>query len=147
MLQHEKNSINNNSFGVSSFYVKKAVPQASYFICKLNVIAIIYWIYSFRCFCMNVSAKDLDKISQLAYLDIDNSPKLVEEINSIMNFVNQLSTVDTQGIAPLFHPLALNQRLRTDVISEENCLPALAAIAPKFDKNLYLVPQVIDQSK
>ena len=98
---------------------------------------------------MTISAKDLEKISQLAYLDTDleHSPKLIEDINAIMNFVDQLSSVNTQEVEPLFHPLALNQRLRTDVATEKNCLNELESLAPKFEQDLYLVPQVIDQSK
>lgn len=98
---------------------------------------------------MTISAKDLEKISQLAYLDtdIEHSPKLIEDINAIMNFVDQLRAVNTQEVEPLFHPLALNQRLRADEVTEENYLAELEALAPKFEQDLYLVPQVIDQSK
>ncbi|MCW8397626.1 Asp-tRNA(Asn)/Glu-tRNA(Gln) amidotransferase subunit GatC [Legionella sp. PATHC038] len=98
---------------------------------------------------MTISAKELDKISQLAYLDtdIEHSPKLIEDINAIMKFVDQLRSIDTQKVEPLFHPLALNQRLRSDVVTEENCLSDLETLAPRFEQDLYLVPQVIDQSK
>lgn len=98
---------------------------------------------------MTISAKDLEKISQLAYLDtnIEHLPKLIEDINAIMNFVEQLHSVNTQEVKPLFHPLALSQRLRPDAVTEENCLIALESLAPKFEQDLYLVPQVIDQSK
>ncbi len=98
---------------------------------------------------MTISVKDLEKISQLAYLDTDikHSPKLIEDISAIMNFVDQLRAVNTQEVEPLFHPLALNQRLRADGVTEENCLAELEALAPQFEQDLYLVPQVIDPSK
>lgn len=98
---------------------------------------------------MTISPKDLEKIAHLAYLDInvDHSPKLMQEISEIMDFVDQLRTVDTTEVAPLFHPLALHQRLRADAITEEDCLAELEALAPLFEDNLYLVPQVIDENK
>lgn len=98
---------------------------------------------------MTISTQDLEKISQLAYLDIEaeHSPNLIEEINAIMDFVDQLRSINTQDTAPLFHPLALNQRLRADEVTEENCLAQLEALAPLFENDLYLVPQVIDQGK
>ena len=98
---------------------------------------------------MTISAKDLEKIAQLAYLDkdIEHLPKLIEDINAIMSFVDQLRAIDTQKITPLFHPLALYQRLRPDEVSEEHCLAALRITAPQFENDLYLVPQVIDQVK
>lgn len=98
---------------------------------------------------MSISKKDLEKVAHLAYLDIDtdSSSQLGEEINSIMNFVEQLRGVNTQEVAPLFHPLALHQRLRADTVTEEDCIADLEAMAPLFEDNLYLVPKVIESGK
>lgn len=98
---------------------------------------------------MTVSTKELKKIAHLAYLDADpeHSSQLSEEISSIMNFVEQLRAVNTHHIAPLFHPFDLHQRLRSDEVTEEECLSELEAIAPLFEDNLYLVPKVIDSGK
>ncbi len=98
---------------------------------------------------MPFSSKDLKQIARLAYLDIDpeDSSKLTDEVNSIMDFVEQLSSVDTSQVSPLFHPLALHQRLRPDTITEESCIAELEAIAPQFEDNLYLVPKFIESGK
>lgn len=109
-----------------------------------NKIFFFCWIL----FIMAISPKDLEKIAQLAYLDtdLDHTPKLIQEINDIMDFVEQLRSIDTTDVAPLFHPLALNQRLRADEVTEADCVAELEALAPLFEDNLYLVPQVIDQA-
>lgn len=98
---------------------------------------------------MTISQKDLEKIARLAYLDTESSDpsRLTEEISSIMDFVDQLRSVDTKSVAPLFHPFALHQRLRTDEITEEDCIAELEAIAPMFEDNLYLVPKVLESDK
>ena len=98
---------------------------------------------------MTLSKTDIKKIGRLACLDTttDQTSQLNEEVNSIMDFVEQLRSVDTQGFAPLFHPLALHQRLREDAITEEDCIAELEAIAPLFEDNLYLVPKVIESGK
>ena len=98
---------------------------------------------------MSLSKQDLKKIAQLACLDVESSATthLDDEINSIMNFVDQLRTVDTTSIQPLCHPLELHQRLRPDAISEQECIAELEAIAPYFEDNLYLVPKVIETDK
>ncbi|MDR3502630.1 MAG: Asp-tRNA(Asn)/Glu-tRNA(Gln) amidotransferase subunit GatC [Legionella sp.] len=98
---------------------------------------------------MTITPTDLEKIAQLAYLntDMDHTPQLIQEVNEIMNFVEQLRSVDTTEVVPLFHPFALQQRLRPDAITEESCLAELEAIAPLFEDDLYLVPQVIEQDK
>ena len=93
---------------------------------------------------MTVSQKDLKKIEHLAYLESDDSTQLATEISAIMDFVDKLRAVNTTGVAPLYHPFDLHQRLRPDVITEEDCITELAAIAPLFEDNLYLVPKVLE---
>lgn len=96
---------------------------------------------------MTITEKELQTLSHLAYLDCgnDNTHALVTEINAIIDFVQQLKTVDTAQIAPLFHPIDIHQHLRVDEVSEENCAAELALIAPSFEEGLYWVPKVIDE--
>ncbi|BCA95739.1 aspartyl/glutamyl-tRNA(Asn/Gln) amidotransferase subunit C [Legionella antarctica] len=98
---------------------------------------------------MTLSEKDLEKIARLAYLDTESSDfsRLTQEISSIMDFVDQLRSVNTNNVEPLFHPFALHQRLRTDDVTEEDCIAELEAMAPMFEDNLYLVPKVIESDK
>jgi aspartyl-tRNA(Asn)/glutamyl-tRNA(Gln) amidotransferase subunit C len=98
---------------------------------------------------MTLSATDIEKIARLASLDTSSEQayKLNEEVNSIMDFVEQLRSVDTSNILPLFHPLAHHQRLRADEITEEECIAELEAMAPLFEDDLYLVPKVIEAEK
>lgn len=98
---------------------------------------------------MLTTENDLKKIAQLAYLDIDDESthQLAQDVGSIMDYVDQLRQVNTQSIPPLLHPLDLHQRLRPDVVTEENHLNDLAKIAPEFNEDLYLVPQIIEDGK
>lgn len=98
---------------------------------------------------MTISPQELEKIAHLSHLDVsdERAAQLSEEITSIMNFVAQLSTLDTSKVAPLFHPLALHQRLRADEVTEEECIAEIEAIAPLFEDNLYLVPKVLEGDK
>ena len=98
---------------------------------------------------MTISQQDLEKIAHLAYLDTDSSDssKLTQEISSIMDFVDQLRSVDTSNVEPLCHPFALHQRLRADAVTEADCIAELEAMAPMFEDNLYLVPKVMESGK
>lgn len=95
---------------------------------------------------MTITTDDLNKIAGLAYLSstAHDALALQNDINAIMNFVEQLSTVDTVNIMPLSHPLSINQRQRPDVVTEDNRVEALEAMAPKFSNQFYLVPKVIE---
>jgi aspartyl-tRNA(Asn)/glutamyl-tRNA(Gln) amidotransferase subunit C len=98
---------------------------------------------------MTVSQEDLEKIAHLAYLDTESADfsQLTHEISAIMDFVEQLRSVDTNNVEPLFHPFASHQRLRTDEVTEEDCIAELEEMAPMFEDNFYLVPKVIESDK
>lgn len=97
---------------------------------------------------MTISPKDLEKMAGLACLvhDTEQAPQLTQDINAIMDFVDQLRTLDTSQITPLFHPFANYQRLRNDEVTESNNVSELEAMATLFEDALYLVPKVIEQS-
>lgn len=97
---------------------------------------------------MKISPSNLQALSQLAYLapNLQNMEVLTQEINAILDFVEQIDKdkVDTQGIAPLFHPMDMQQALRPDEVTEKDCLDALAEIAVLFEDGHFLVPKVIE---
>ena len=59
-----------------------------------------------------------------------------------------MQAVDTHGIAPLSHPVAVVQdvqlRLREDVASEPDQREANQRSAPAVERGLFLVPKVIE---
>lgn len=95
---------------------------------------------------MTLTKKDLENICQLAHLETDDEhhASLLNDINDIMDFVEQLRKYDTTNIAPLFHPFDLHQRLREDIATEESCINELESLAPLFEDGHYLVPRVIE---
>ena len=98
---------------------------------------------------MPATTFELKKIAALASLEIDinNEQQCSNDLIDIMSFVEQLLKIDTTNIVPLSHPLALHQRLRSDVSDSSNCVHQLADIAPLFRDDLYLVPNVIITGK
>lgn len=95
---------------------------------------------------LKINEEEIRMLESLAYLSTkpNSSEQFAQEIEAILNSVEQLGQVDTQGIEPLFHPLALNQRRRPDKITEENCEPVLKEAASLFEDHLYLVPKIIE---
>ena len=89
---------------------------------------------------------DIAQLAKLARLDINETTatEVASSINSILGLVDQLQEADTDGIEPMAHPLDALQRLRADVVSEENVREKFQAIAPAAEDGLYLVPKVID---
>ena len=95
---------------------------------------------------MSLEKADIEKIAHLARLQIEEQdiPEYARSLSSILELVEQMSTVDTNGIVPMAHPLDVAQRLRADVVTEANQREKFQAIAPATENGLYLVPKVIE---
>lgn len=95
---------------------------------------------------MALERSDVEKIAHLARLGLDEAeiPRTTETLNNILGLIDQMQAVNTDDIAPLAHPLEATQRLRADVVSEDNHRDYYQAIAPAVENGLYLVPKVIE---
>ena len=95
---------------------------------------------------MSLTADDVNKIAYLARLGIDtqDTESYAKDLSGMLNLVAQMSTINTENVAPMAHPLDQAQRFRTDQISEENQREAFQTIAPQVEAGLYLVPKVIE---
>ena len=95
---------------------------------------------------MTLERDDVAKIAHLARLAVapEALEGLREELAGILHLVEQMGELDTSDILPMAHPLDMPQRLRPDVVSEENHRDEYQAVAPLVEEGLYLVPRVIE---
>lgn len=95
---------------------------------------------------MKVDDTVVKSIAQLAQLELkpEDIQENIDSMTSILDLVDQMQSVDTTGIEPMAHPLDTIQRLREDQVSEPNQRELFQSIAPATEKNLYLVPKVIE---
>jgi aspartyl-tRNA(Asn)/glutamyl-tRNA(Gln) amidotransferase subunit C len=96
---------------------------------------------------MSLTRQDVEKIAHLARLSItaQEMPVYVNSLSSIVNFVDELSRVDTDGVLPMAHPLdGQHQRLRADMVSESDNREKYQQNAPAVTAGLYVVPRVIE---
>ena len=95
---------------------------------------------------MALERSDVEKIAHLARLGLSEGevPQTTETLNYILGLIDAMQAVDTTGIEPLAHPLEATQRLRADLVTEENQRDAYQAVAPAVESGLFLVPKVIE---
>jgi len=95
---------------------------------------------------MALDKAEVEKIAQLARLHVTEGEieTVAERISDILDLIDQMQAVDTDGVEPLSHPLDAVQRLRVDTITETDQREALQTIAPSTENGLYLVPKVIE---
>ena len=95
---------------------------------------------------MSLDNAEIKTIAWLARLGLDETeiPHYREELDKILGLVEQMQTVNTDGIVPLAHPLEIPARLREDEITETNQRDTFQSIAPVVEDGHYLVPKVIE---
>ena len=100
---------------------------------------------------MSLTLSNVKILANLAQLELTDAQteRSLTQLNGIFALVAQMQSVDTTGIAPLSHPIAVIQadlslRLRDDVVTETNQREAYQKPAPAVQDGLYLVPKVLD---
>jgi aspartyl-tRNA(Asn)/glutamyl-tRNA(Gln) amidotransferase subunit C len=97
---------------------------------------------------MNI--EEIKHLAQLSSLELplNGAEQLAKELELIFQMVGKLQSVDTTGIEPLFHPIAmitpLEQVLRNDVVTEMNDRENNLRSSPISFEGLFLVPKVIE---
>jgi aspartyl-tRNA(Asn)/glutamyl-tRNA(Gln) amidotransferase subunit C len=95
---------------------------------------------------MSLSLQDVRRVAWLARIEI--SDREAEEaqghLNDIFLLIEQMQTVDTEGIEPMAHAQDVVQRLREDRVTETDQHALFQSIAPQVERGLYLVPKVIE---
>ncbi len=95
---------------------------------------------------MSLTAAEVNRIAWLARLaiDSDKTDAYARDLSGILDFIEQMSSVDTESVTPLAHPLDQVQRLRPDAVTEPDQRALFQAQAPAVEAGLYLVPKVIE---
>ncbi|HYL04102.1 MAG TPA: Asp-tRNA(Asn)/Glu-tRNA(Gln) amidotransferase subunit GatC [Steroidobacteraceae bacterium] len=96
---------------------------------------------------MALTREQIESIAHLARLSLSPAelPVYQQSLSSILEFVGALERVDTANVVPMSHPLpGLSQRLRPDVVSEQDHHAEYQENAPATAAGLYLVPKVIE---
>ena len=97
---------------------------------------------------MNI--EEINHLAKLSGLELnpEQTKQISKELENILSLVDELQSVDTSGVEPLFHPIAvieaLQQALRPDEVTEGNNRMSNMLSAPVVHEGLYLVPKVIE---
>lgn len=95
---------------------------------------------------MSVDTDQVRHIAKLARIAMSDSDveALVPELNNILGWVEQLATVDTDGVEPLTAVIDQKLRLRDDVIDDGDVRDKVLANAPDAQHGFFAVPKVIE---
>ncbi|MGL6073158.1 MAG: Asp-tRNA(Asn)/Glu-tRNA(Gln) amidotransferase subunit GatC [Fimbriiglobus sp.] len=91
------------------------------------------------------TVRSVAKLARLELSDVDLT-KMAEQLNRILDYVDSLSEVDTEGVEPLAHPLPIQNVFREDE-PRPSLTPAEALQnAPAKQGQYFGVPAVFDSA-
>lgn len=101
---------------------------------------------------MSFNRANIAQIFKLARLSGEHTQEgnaIQADLEKIVKMVDEISQIETKGIAPMAHPLeatgaCMAQPLRKDEVTEQDEREEFLKLAPNSEAGLYLVPPVIE---
>lgn len=95
---------------------------------------------------MSLSAEQIRWVAHLGRLELtdDELETMARQLSAIIEYVDQLQQVNTDGVEPLAHPLPIHNVFRDDVTAPSLPVDAALANAPDRQGDFYGVPKVLD---
>lgn len=99
-----------------------------------------------------VTLQDVERVAELAHLKlaVDETPRMVQDLNAILDYVAELNELDTSGVAPLAQVTELEGAGGAASLRQDDPVPSLARTvvmpqAPETDGAFFKVPKVIER--
>jgi aspartyl-tRNA(Asn)/glutamyl-tRNA(Gln) amidotransferase subunit C len=95
---------------------------------------------------LKLSRQDVEYVAKLARLEVTEAEKdkLTSQLNDILLYIDQLNELDTRGVQPMTHAIAVTNAFREDVVKESLGTQAALANAPDARGEFFRVPKVIE---
>jgi aspartyl-tRNA(Asn)/glutamyl-tRNA(Gln) amidotransferase subunit C len=95
---------------------------------------------------LKLTTQDVEYVAKLARLDVTNQEKekFTAQLNDILLYIDKLNELDTTGVAPMSHAIAVTNAFREDKVSESLGTERALANAPDTRGEFFRVPKVID---
>ena len=95
---------------------------------------------------MSLDKQTVQHIARLAKLEISEEQvsSVAAELDNIIDLVEQMSAVATDGIEAMTHPFDASLRLREDEVTAGDQREKLLALSKDSEQGLFTVPKVIE---
>jgi aspartyl-tRNA(Asn)/glutamyl-tRNA(Gln) amidotransferase subunit C len=95
---------------------------------------------------MAIDAATVRKVAMLARIaePEEKLEGLARELSGILDWIEQLNEVDTDGVAPMASAVHMPAPMREDVVTEGGDPEVVLSNAPKRAGNFFVVPKVVE---
>ena len=99
-----------------------------------------------------VTVEDVERVAELAHLELaaGETPRMLKDLNAILDYVAELNELDTKGVAPMAQVSELLDAagagvLRSDAVQAGLDRAEVLSQAPETDQVFFKVPKVIER--
>ena len=94
---------------------------------------------------MKISKEEITNVANLARLNLDESliDKLTSQVGTILEYIDKLDELNTDGVEPTTHAISLSNAFRDDVETEQLGTDKALANAPEKEDGCFVVPKVV----
>ena len=95
---------------------------------------------------MSVDSDTVRRVAHLARIAVaeDEVESLRGELNAILAFVEELASVNVEGVEPMTSAMPMPMKKREDVVTEGAIADAIVANAPAAEDHFFVVPKVVE---
>jgi aspartyl-tRNA(Asn)/glutamyl-tRNA(Gln) amidotransferase subunit C len=95
---------------------------------------------------MSVDEKVVRRVARLARLAIpeERLTPMAAELNGILQWVEQLNELDTDGVEAMTSVRPMRLPRRPDIVTDGYCAEDIVRNAPRTEDNYFLVPKVVE---
>ena len=95
---------------------------------------------------MSIDLKTIKHISKLSRISVSEqkAEKLVNDLNSIFDFIEKLNELKTDNVKPLTSIAETTLKLRTDEVKSKNLRNEIIKNSPQENEDYFVVPKVIE---
>ena len=92
-----------------------------------------------------ITPDDVRKVSQLARLEIPEKDiaTYADQIEKILEYIDQLQSIDTNDISPTTRAVEVTNVLREDSVEVSELREEILDLAPKREGEFYQVPKIL----
>jgi aspartyl/glutamyl-tRNA(Asn/Gln) amidotransferase, C subunit len=95
---------------------------------------------------MKITEETVQYVAALAKLSVSNEEKqkVAKELDRILDYIETMNGLDTEGVEPMSHVLPVKNVFREDVVTNQNNRDELIKNAPKKKDGCFVVPKTVE---
>ena len=93
-----------------------------------------------------ISDETIEYVGLLAKLSLNDEEKEAakKDMGAMLDYIDRLSELDTDGVEPMSHVFDLNNVFREDVVTNGDAHEDMLANAPEMKDDMYVVPKTFN---